>query len=177
MGVIVLYQGPCIEIDGVKYHHHPNGGGLIAETSDVDFESIVELGSIVSGETQIHGKVIIRNNSKVSDASINGTAIIDSSGISSGAIISGSPQILNKSSVFGGGKVSDNALLDKSSVNSGSWVHGNAQLNNTVASEESEAGGNAKLVRSGLHEGARVFDGLFYEVRIVKSISVKTKWL
>ncbi len=33
MGGKVLFEGDVIEIDGVKYRHHPNGGGLVAETA------------------------------------------------------------------------------------------------------------------------------------------------
>jgi hypothetical protein len=35
MDIKILSKDAVIEIDGVPYHHHPNGGGLVASTADV----------------------------------------------------------------------------------------------------------------------------------------------
>ena len=35
MDIKVFSTEAIVEIDGVKYHHHPNGGGMVAETAQV----------------------------------------------------------------------------------------------------------------------------------------------
>src|SRR5689334_8615575 len=56
--VIVLYKEPVVRIlydDGTveDYHHHLNGGGLVANTAKVDDTAFVDLQAIVAGRAQV----------------------------------------------------------------------------------------------------------------------------
>lgn len=66
--VTVLHgSSACIEIDGVKYKHHINGGGLVAETAIVEATVFVDLSSIVYGQAKVEGSVKIRFGSEVGE--------------------------------------------------------------------------------------------------------------
>ena len=55
----VLSQKPCLEIDGIKFHHHPNGGGLVAETAHVSARTHIGPFTIALEKTRVTGKARI----------------------------------------------------------------------------------------------------------------------
>jgi hypothetical protein len=54
----VLEQGPCLNIDGINFIHHYNGGGLKAVTAEVGNNVYLGPGVIVKDKAKIFGKEI-----------------------------------------------------------------------------------------------------------------------
>ena len=54
----ILQKSSCLEINGVNFVHHCNGGGLKAETAEVDDNVYLGPGVIVKDKAKISGKEI-----------------------------------------------------------------------------------------------------------------------
>ena len=52
-------------INGTRYHHHPNGGGLVAETANVENTVHVAPMAIVSGNANLTGNVRVTGFAQV----------------------------------------------------------------------------------------------------------------
>lgn len=70
--VKVVHSGPCININGVDYIHHLNGGGLKSTTSIVDesvylgpFVVVRDKAEIIGKGIKISGKVEISSKVKI----------------------------------------------------------------------------------------------------------------
>lgn len=67
----VLIPDAVIAIDGVRYRHHPNGGGLVAVDAQVDptafvsLESIVHSGATIEANVQLDGRITVHPNNRV----------------------------------------------------------------------------------------------------------------
>ena len=61
----VLYSEAVLEIDGVKYHHHPNGGGLVAETAEVAPTAYVGLFARVCAYAKVGDYANVCGNARV----------------------------------------------------------------------------------------------------------------
>ena len=66
MRVTVLVTESVLEIDGVRYHHHPNGGGLVADGAQVDPSASVDLQCIVQGRATIGARARLTGRITVS---------------------------------------------------------------------------------------------------------------
>ncbi len=121
----VLTEGPVLEIDGVRYHHHPNGGGLVAETAQVADTVYVGPCSKVCGHCKVSDDVIVFGNAWISDK----------------AEVSGSAQIFGSARVYGNARVQDDAKIYGCAR-----VHGDAVITGaTEVFEKAEIAGNALL--------------------------------
>ncbi len=83
----------------IKYHRHPNGGGLVAETAFVDKEAYIGSEAEVSNEARVIGNVMIKDR-----VLICGKAIVDGSKNSveiGGDTIIGGSWYINKSTAGG----------------------------------------------------------------------------
>jgi len=63
--VKVLVRGPIIEIDGVKFHLHLNGGGMVAENAKVAVSATIGVcarvlsGATVCSDARILGRSVV----------------------------------------------------------------------------------------------------------------------
>lgn len=76
-------------IDGVKYHHHPNGGGLVAETAFVDETVFVDEDAVVSGRATARDFTVIYGCSEIADDAFVFNALVVDSVICGDARVSG----------------------------------------------------------------------------------------
>ena len=70
----VLFDGPCVEINGVQYRHHPNGGGLVAVTATVAKTAKIDLSSIVKDHAEVGSYAKINEGSVICDHAVIGDA-------------------------------------------------------------------------------------------------------
>src|SRR3989338_7474305 len=100
-GIVSSVDAPTpetiVEIHGVKYHRHENGGGLVAETATVDPTEYVGPNAWVHDRAQvldlvrIEDKAEVRGNTRVTArAKVCGSSIVDDT-----AQIGGSVEIHN----------------------------------------------------------------------------------
>ena len=95
MDVKVLSTKPVLEIDGVKYHLHPNGGGLVAETAEVAETAFVSPAALVQGQAKI-----------LDQARIDGASVIrDNAKVYEHAQLIGGPQVSGQAEIFGHSRV------------------------------------------------------------------------
>jgi len=53
MEIKVLYDKPVVEIEGVKYRYHKDGGGMVAETAEVAETAYIGPFAKICGNTKI----------------------------------------------------------------------------------------------------------------------------
>ena len=87
MDIHVFTKEPVIEIDGVKYHHHPNGGGLVAETAEVDDSAFIGPVAKVCGSGRVCDQAFIFGNAWIFDS----------------AVVADNAQIFGNARIFGAG--------------------------------------------------------------------------
>lgn len=125
MELKVLTKAAVMEIDGVKYHHHPNGGGLVAETAQVADTVYVGPGARVCDYSRLSGDVLV----------------FEYAWISGRAEVSGRALIFGNARVFGNAKVQDYAK-----IYGFARVHGNAVISGFAeVSEKAEIRGYARI--------------------------------
>lgn len=107
--VNVLFTDAAVEIDGVKYRHHQNGGGLVAETATVDPTAFVGAQARVSGHAQV----------------------LDAARIEDCAHVSGNARVTVRAKVCGTSIVSDQAQISGSIEIHDLAVRGDTQLSGT----------------------------------------------
>ena len=149
-----------IEIDGVKYHHHSNGGGLVAETAYV--APTVEVGprAMVAGKAQISDKVHILDLSLVDgNANLSGGVIVeDFVHIGSNANVSGGVYVNGRSNVIGG-NISGYTAITGSATVKGGRIFGSPKISgNTEISDNVEICGRASI-GSGVISGSVKISG------------------
>lgn len=67
-----------IEIDGVEYHRHENGGGLVAATATVHASDFVGFFAQVSDNAKVRGNAQVSGNAQVfGDAQVFGGMVSD----------------------------------------------------------------------------------------------------
>ncbi len=66
----VLFNGPCVEINGVQYRHHPNGGGLVAVTAKVAGTAQIDLSSMVKDHAEIGSYAKIEDGATICDHAV-----------------------------------------------------------------------------------------------------------
>lgn len=99
---------PDLIINGVHYHHHPNGGGWVAETASVD-ESVW-----VGGLVFVHGKPRISENVVLLDmVEIDGSPTISGNAVlSNWTKVWGSPTICGNVRTYQHTRIFDKAVLE-----------------------------------------------------------------
>src|SRR5512133_2451498 len=85
----VLTKAPVMEIEGVQYHHHLNGGGLVAETAQVEDSVYIGPCAKVCGHCKVSGDVLIFGH----------------------AWLSGTAEVSGRAQIFGNARVCDNASI------------------------------------------------------------------
>lgn len=125
MDINVLITAPVVEIDGVKYHHHPNGGGMVSEQAQVADTVYVGPFAKICGHCKLSGEAFVFGNAWIFDK----------------AEVSGSAEIFGNARVFGNAKITGDAKVYGFSV-----VYGDAVVSGVAeVSEKAEVGGNARI--------------------------------
>lgn len=125
MDIKVFSTEAVVEIDGVKYHHHPNGGGMVAETAQVADSVFVGPFAKICGHCKLSGKVFVFGNAWIFDK----------------AEVSGNVDIFANARVFGNAK-----LTGEAKVYGAAGIYGDALVSGNVeVFEHAEVGGNAKI--------------------------------
>ena len=111
------------EVNGVKYHRHPNGGGLVAETARVAETAYVGPFALVKDKAQVLDEARIEDRAVISEkavirekAQVSGSALVCDS-----ALVYGSTRVCGSARVFGSAQVYDSA-----------WISGLAQVCGSV---------------------------------------------
>ncbi len=110
--VDVLYKENCLDIDGILFHHHQNGGGLVAETANVAETAYVGLRCVV-----------LDNASVLGFSRISGISIVKDS-----TIISGMSMIYGDSVITDNAEVSGKALVYNSEISGNSRILSHAHI-------------------------------------------------
>ena len=77
MDIKVLSTAPVVEIDGVKYHHHPNGGGMVSEHAQVADTVYIGPFAKICGHCKLSGEAFVFGNAWIFDkAEVSGRAEI-----------------------------------------------------------------------------------------------------
>jgi len=106
VNVRLLTEGPVLEIDGEKYHHHPNGGGLVAETAKVGKTAFI------GPFAQIRHRATVDEGAKVDDrAMVAGDAFI-----ASGSVLLDTCYVFGRASILG------------AEISGNSRIHGEASI-------------------------------------------------
>jgi carbonic anhydrase/acetyltransferase-like protein (isoleucine patch superfamily) len=113
-----------VEIDGVKYHHHPNGGGMVAETTQVADSVFVGPFAKICGHCKLSGKVFVFGNAWIFDkAEASGSVeVFEHAEVGGNAKVQGDIKIGGETKILG--NVSDNRkmpLLPRSDMRNESW--------------------------------------------------------
>jgi UDP-3-O-[3-hydroxymyristoyl] glucosamine N-acyltransferase len=128
MDIKVLTTAPVVEIDGIKYHHHPNGGGMVAEHAQVADTVYVGPFAKICGKCKLSGEAFIFGNAWIFDK----------------AEVSGRAEVFGNAKVFGKAKVTGDAK-----VYGFSSVYGDAVVSGTAeVCEKAEVGGNTHLINA-----------------------------
>lgn len=126
-----------IEIEGVKYHHHPNGGGLVAEGAEADPTAFIDVGVTVTEHARVLGNVRLEGHACVSGkAEVSGEVCVrDDVVISGESVVTGqvklsdAVRICNHSRVEGDMWFSGHGLISHSHL-SGHGRHHNPRMIN-----------------------------------------------
>src|SRR5512135_2951139 len=119
MDIRVFTTKPVVEIEGVKYHHHANGGGMVAETAEVADTVYVGPFAKICGKCRLKDEAFVFGNAWVFDkAEISGRAeIFGNAKVFGNAKISGDAKVFGFSSVYGDAVVGGVAeVRDKAEV-------------------------------------------------------------
>lgn len=65
----IVSETPVV-INGVKYYPHPNGGGLVAETANVNDSAFVALEARVTGNASVYGDARIIGFSVIAGSAV-----------------------------------------------------------------------------------------------------------
>lgn len=93
--VLVLNAADVISIDGVNFRHHPNGGGLVAETAQVELTAYVAPQAMVSGQAKVSGRASIEDRARVTDEAI----VCDRAVVKDGVVISGDAKVTDRATI------------------------------------------------------------------------------
>ncbi len=93
-------------------HRHANGGGVVADTAEVDASAYVGPEAMVLGSAKVHGKARIEDF-----ALVDGKAQVGRKGQSDDPVVSGYAHVTDEAQVYGHGKVREHA-----------WISGKAQI-------------------------------------------------
>lgn len=142
----VLTAVPVIEIDGVRYHHHPNGGGLVAETAEVADRVYVGPCARVCDYSRLSGDVLVFGNAWISGrAEVSGAALVFGH-----ARVFGNAKVRDYTKIYGSARVHGDAVisgfaeaLDKADIGGYARIQGNARITGSVGGL-GEAGSNGR---------------------------------
>ena len=141
----------CSETGGPAGAYHPNGGGWVADTAQVDSTVYVGPGSTVCDNARVSGNAVIRGNSLVADtARVYGNARVVNSTVVNGAQVSGDAVIRGNSLVADTARVYGNARVDSA------WVAGEV-FGTALVRGGAQIKANGK-VNCGRWRGIEVFD-------------------
>lgn len=145
MELKVLTTEPVIEIDGVKFHHHPNGGGLVAETAEVAETVFVDYTAIVRDKARIFENALIKNRAIVCG----------------NAQVFGNAKVADEATVDGNAQIFGDALLfRKTYVSDRAKIHGGAKLFDVVAMDNTEIAGNVQISNGKISGDLKIIDKL-----------------
>lgn len=148
MGTEILFAGPAIEIDGVKYHHHVNGGGLVAETAHVADTAFIGPFAKVCGKASISGEAFVFGNAWIFDNAevCDNAQVFGNAKVFGNARVSGNAKIYGFASVYGNANVTDFAEVCDFADVSGSCmvclktrVEGRTKINEDGKAEKQES--------------------------------------
>ena len=144
------------EIRGdVKYHRHPNGGGLVADTAkvaDTAFVGVdarvsdgaqVSRGARIVGHAQVYGNAVVSDDAVVSEGAwvFDGARVVGRAWLYGDAVVSGNAQVSDNAEVSGNAQVSDDAVVSgRAQVSDDAEVSGNARVFG-----DAEVYGNARV--------------------------------
>lgn len=102
-----------VSMDGVIYHPHPNGGGLVAETAKVDASAFVGVGARVDDNARVLDNACVRDNACVAgNARVFGNACVYANArVFGDALVFGDAWVYGNARVFGNAFVSGNACV------------------------------------------------------------------
>lgn len=144
---------------------HPNGGGWVASTAQVDSSAYIASDAKVLGNARISGNVRAEDFAIIAgSANISGDSVIRQNALVSGnAIVQGNSIIQGHAAIIGG-TVKDNARVGALSIISGSTteISGNAVVEATMNSINGRTvSGQAKLFGD-IELNTNVNNGVFY---------------
>ena len=114
---------PWIEVDGIKYFRHPNGDGLVAETTQVAETAYVGPFALVKGRAKVLDEARVEDRAVISEEAV----------IKEKARVSGSAQVYGSARVFGSAWISDSArVFGSAQVYDSAWISGLAQVCGSV---------------------------------------------
>ena len=100
-------------VDGIRYHRHPNGGGLVAETARVAETAYVGPFALVKDKAQVLDEARIEDRAVISEkavirekAQVSGSALVCDS-----ALVYGSTRVCGSARVFGSALVYGSARV------------------------------------------------------------------
>ncbi len=141
----------------VEGHIHPNGGGFVADTVEIDDSVYVGQDAMVLGNSVITDKVVITDHAVVNNATIS-----DNARISDYACVYGfwwaTPTI------SGNAKIGENAVVTAgASVSGNARIMGNAYLLDEYSvTDNATVKGTAYCYGKGVASGQAILDGDFY---------------
>ncbi|MCR4793749.1 MAG: N-acetylglucosamine-1-phosphate uridyltransferase [Ruminococcus sp.] len=153
-GASPMYRDIKKSIEG---HNHPNGGGFVADTVEIDDTVYVGQDAMVLGNSVIRDKVVITDHAVVNNAEIS-----DNARISDYACVYGfwwaTPTI------SGNAKIGENAVVTAgASVSGNARVMGNAYLLDEYSvTDNATVKGTAYCYGKGVASGEAILDGDFY---------------
>jgi NDP-sugar pyrophosphorylase family protein len=127
----------------IPTHQHPNGGGLVADTAQVDDSVYIGSNVQIYGEVKISGDVQIYDSVRISDnVQISGSVII-----SDNAQIWGNAHIHGKKvCIYGNAHIYNAEITGKARVCDHAMIFGNAQIGGSAQiSGYAEIKGNARI--------------------------------
>lgn len=104
------------DTDGVKYRHHPNGGGLVAETASVAPTAVIGPDAFVCDRAQVLEHAVIDaggvsgNAVVLGHAKVRGGLVSDHARVFGHAVIDGG-EACGRAQVFGNARVSSGAIV------------------------------------------------------------------
>lgn len=134
-----------------EYNRHPNGGGLVASTANVDSSVYVAPNAIVKGSATVSGNVkildhaVVEGSARVSDSAvISGYAIV-----AENAVVSGNARVDDYAGVMGRANISGNAKVIESAC-----VYGNTTMrDNSIAKGCAYIMADSSLSANGVGDG------------------------
>jgi len=120
------------DVSGVP---HPNGGGFVADTAEVEESVYVASDARILGDSRVSGNARVEN-----------MAIIHDSTVEDEAIVSGKSLVTNRSTVR------DNAIVSGQAIVYRSTVHGYARIRDRGRARQSDVGDFAKVTELGTVE-------------------------
>lgn len=111
-----------------NFHRHPNGGGLVENSAQVDETAFVGENAVVGDYAQVKENARICGEAKILDHAVIGGS----------AEVFGSAKILGSSEISEQARVSGSAKIDGGVICGDAWIKGEAEINGKAYVEGAE---------------------------------------